>query len=187
MSAIPFAYVPISSGQWSLTLAKPLSVPIFYTRFQKTLLWGILFCITNTSILGFIPISSIGINKYNWIPRTVGIRTNTRVLVRHRVNTQPHGHQLVVHVAGPEVAIPRFLVFLFPGERWRVEPHGLSAVWQAGFMWCLIQISTICCGRCRSSLLDTFNFINSFVWGYFIFPINIWRQGENQCPGTMLL
>jgi hypothetical protein len=49
----------------------------------------------------------------------------------------------VVHVAGAEVAIPRFLVFLFPGESEGVKPHGLSAVYTFGFMCWLVHLTVV--------------------------------------------
>ena len=70
---------------------------------------------------------------------TVVIRTNSYVPVRHRVDAQPQGHQVVVHVAGAEVAVARSLVLLFAGER--VKPHVLSAVFPFRFMCRLVQIS----------------------------------------------
>ena len=59
---------------------------------------------------------TIRIHQFHRIPHAISIRTHPRVLIRHRVNTQPTGHQFVVHVPCPEVSIPCFLVAFFPGE-----------------------------------------------------------------------
>ena len=64
----------------------------------------------------WIEIPSIRINQLHWVPGTICIGTNAWVLVRQRVNTQPHGHQLVVHVAateGSDVAAASLLVAMF--------------------------------------------------------------------------
>ena len=55
---------------------------------------------------------AIGIDQPHRAPGTVGIRRNTRVLVCHRVDAEPHGHQLVVQVSGAEVAVVGFLIAL---------------------------------------------------------------------------
>lgn len=59
---------------------------------------------------------SIRIHQLRWVPNAVGIRRNARILVRHRVDEEPHRHQLVVQVACTEVAIACFLVAFFAGE-----------------------------------------------------------------------
>ena len=38
------------------------------------------------------------------------------ILIRQRVNAQPHGHQLVVHIPRTEVAVSGFLVAFFARE-----------------------------------------------------------------------
>ena len=62
-------------------------------------------------------VHSIGIHQFDWIPHTIVVGTYAGILVRHRVNAQPHGHQLMVHITGTEISVARFPVFLFPGER----------------------------------------------------------------------
>ena len=46
------------------------------------------------------------------VPRTISIRRDRWVLVRHRVDAQPHGHKIVVHIAGTEISVAGFLVAL---------------------------------------------------------------------------
>ena len=41
-----------------------------------------------------------------------------------RVDTQPACHQLVVHIAGTEIAVAVFRVSLFPSEREVEKSHG---------------------------------------------------------------
>ena len=53
---------------------------------------------------------SIRVYQFNRIPVAVGIGTNRGVFIGQWVNAQPHGHQLVVHVAGSEVTEAGFLV-----------------------------------------------------------------------------
>jgi len=74
-----------------------------------------------------------------------------------RVDTQPACHQLVVHIAGAKIAVAVFRVSLFAGcstsvagrshplrqENKGVEPHGLSAVRQGGFMYRMFQIFVV--------------------------------------------
>jgi len=72
---------------------------------------------------------SIWVNKSNGVPHAVVIRRNIGVFVCHRVNTEPHGHQLVVHISCSEIAVASFLVFLFPGENEGAKPHVSRAVY----------------------------------------------------------
>ena len=78
----------------------------------------------NVLILVFIPVrpfnpylSTIQVHQLHGVPGAVGVGADGGVFVGHRVNGEPHGHQLVVHVSGSKVAVARFLIFLFPGER----------------------------------------------------------------------
>ena len=66
--------------------------------------------------------------QFDRIPHTIGIGANGWVLVRHRVDAQPQCHQVVVHIAGTEVAVARFLVAFLAVENEWVRPCVLSAV-----------------------------------------------------------
>ena len=59
---------------------------------------------------------SIRVHQLRWVPNAVGIRRNARILIRHRVDGEPHRHQLMVHISRPEVAVAGFLVAFFAGE-----------------------------------------------------------------------
>ena len=58
----------------------------------------------------------VRIHQLHRIPSAIGIRTNTRVLVRHWVDAQPSGQKFVVKVPCTEVRIAGFGVFLLAGE-----------------------------------------------------------------------
>ena len=89
---------------------------------------------------------AIRVNQLDRIPRAIGIRTNARVLVGQLVDAEPHGHQLVVHIASAEVSVAGFLVAFFPGERRRVEPQDFGAVLYVGFMCWSVQIGIVIFG-----------------------------------------
>jgi len=63
-------------------------------------------------ILGFIPFPSIRIYQLHWIPRAIGIRGDARVLDHHRVDTQPQGSQLMVHVPRTKITISSLTIAL---------------------------------------------------------------------------
>ena len=50
------------------------------------------------------------------VPRTISIRRDRWVLVRHRVDAQPHGHKIVVHIPCAEIAVACLTIALFARE-----------------------------------------------------------------------
>lgn len=76
-------------------------------------------------------------------PRTVNVGTHAWILVAHRVDAEPYGHQFVVHVPRAEVAVAGFLVSLFPGGNKGVKPHGYCAVYPFGFMYWTVQLVVV--------------------------------------------